>query len=51
MGNKLQSRRSGRLRGNNVTDRTVREIALNKVTALTGYKHCVMFCVSTASVV
>jgi hypothetical protein len=31
MGNKLQIRRSGRLRGSNLTDCTVREIALNKV--------------------
>ena len=33
MGNKLQNRRSARLRGNNVTDCTVRETALNKVIA------------------
>jgi len=51
MGNKLQSRRSGRLRGNNVTDYTVRETALNKVKAPTGHKRGVMICVFTASVV
>jgi hypothetical protein len=50
MGNKLQIRRSGRLRGNNVTDYTVRETASNKVKAPAGYKHGVTFCVFTASV-
>jgi hypothetical protein len=48
MGITLQSRHSGRLRGNNVTDCTVRETALNKVMAPTEYKHGGMFCVFTA---
>lgn len=51
MGNKLQSRRSGRLRGNNMTDCTVRETALKKIIAPTAYKHDGMFCVFTDSVV
>jgi hypothetical protein len=51
MGNKFQSRSSGKLRDNNVTDCIVRETALNKVTAPTGYKPGVMLCVFTASVV
>jgi len=42
MGSKLQSRRSGRLRGNNLTDCTVRKTALNKVITPT---WCYVLCV------